>query len=129
MKTRLLSFALLGLFVSASVSADLFLVTTSDGPGFASPDEVAAVLENGIIPTFNALLALKAQKKILTGGLPVGSRKLVLLIEAASHDEVDRMLRDLPAWGVFSWKVMALQSLEGRAEKEREVLKTIKAAR
>lgn len=38
------------------------------------------------------------------------------------------LLRDLPAWGVFSWKEMPLQSLEGRAERERQILKSLKAS-
>lgn len=37
------------------------------------------------------------------------------------------MLRDIPAWGVFSWKVTPLQSIEGRAEMERKMLKTLKS--
>jgi hypothetical protein len=73
------------------------------------------------------LMELQAKKKIVAGGLPVGSRTLYLIIEADSNDEVDRMLRDLPAWGVFSWEVTPLQSLDGRAEMEREILKSLKS--
>ena len=77
------------------------------------------------------LMELKANKKILvlpmTGGLPVGSRKFYLIVEAGSLDEIDRMLRDIPVWGVFSWKVTPLQSLEGRAEMERQILKSLKS--
>jgi hypothetical protein len=50
-----------------------------------------------------------------------------LIIEADSHDEIDRRLRDIPAWGVFSWKVMPLQSLDRRAEMERQILKSLKS--
>lgn len=125
MKIRLLPCLLVSLFFSTTASADLFLVKTADGPGFAAPEEAAAVLENGILPLFDALAELKKQKKIVTGGLPVGSRTLILVVEADSHDEVDRMLRDLPAWGVFAWKVVPLQSLAGRAEMERDILKTL----
>ncbi|MEJ8566517.1 hypothetical protein V3330_02660 [Wenzhouxiangellaceae bacterium CH-27] len=100
---------------------------TNDGPGFATPDEAAEVLENGIILTFNALAALNVDGRILVGGLPVGTRTIYLIVEAPSHDEVDRMLRDLPAWGVFSWKVVPLQSIEGRAAMGREILASLKA--
>lgn len=126
MNIRFPYFLLLSFLVAAPASADLYLVTTSEGPGFASPDEVAEVLENGILPTFAMLTRLKADKKIIAGGLPAGSRRLYLMVEAASHDEVDRMLRDLPAWGVFSWKVTALQSIEGRASIEKDILKSLK---
>jgi hypothetical protein len=43
---------------------------------------------------------------------------LYLIVEADSNDEVDGMLRAIPACGVFSWEVTPLQSLEGRAEME-----------
>jgi hypothetical protein len=52
---------------------------------------------------------------------------LYLIVEADSHDEIDRRLRDIPAWGVFSWKVMPLQSLDRRAEMERQILKSLKS--
>ena len=126
MKSRILPFAIILFCFCNPASADLFLVTTSEGPGFAAPEEVVDVLEKGILPTFDALIKLKADKKIVAGGLPVGSRKLYLIVEAESHDEVDKMLRDIPAWGVFSWKVTPLQSLEGRAAMERKILKTLK---
>ena len=126
MRIRLLSSLLLMPLLSSPVVADLFLVTTSEGPGFTAPEEVAEVLEKGILPTFDRLLELKAKKKIVAGGLPAGSRMLYLLVEADSHDEIDRMLRDLPAWGVFSWQVTPLQSLEGRAAMERQILRSLK---
>lgn len=56
------------------------------------------MLENGILPTFDMLMELKAKKKIVAGGLPVGSRTFHLIVEASSHDEIDRMLRDLDLW-------------------------------
>ncbi len=128
MRTRLFSCLLLSLCLSGPAAAEQFLVTTSESPGFAGPEEVAEVLEKGILPTFDMLMELKTKKKIVVGGLPAGSRTLYLIIEAGSHDEIDRMLRDLPAWGVFSWKVVPLQSLEGRAEMERQVLKSLKSS-
>jgi len=127
MRTRLLSCILLSFFLSGPVAADLFLVITTEGPGFADPKEVAEVLEKGILPTFDMLMELKAKKKIVAGGLPAGSRTFYLIVEADSHHEIDRMLRDIPAWGVFSWEVTPLQSIEGRAEMERKILKKLKS--
>lgn len=129
MRIRILICLLLGFCFSGTASADLFLVTTADGPGFASPDEAAEVLEKGILPMFDKLAELKAKKKIVAGGLPAGSRTFYLIVEAGTHDEVDKMIRDLPAWGVFSWKVTPLQTLEGRAEMERKILKSLKSGR
>jgi hypothetical protein len=103
-----------------------FLVSGSQGPGFASPAEAVDVLEKGILPTFDALLKLEAEKKIVAGGLPVADRAFVFIAEAASNEELDTMLRSIPAWGVLQWKVTPLQSFAGRAAYERDALARLK---
>lgn len=103
-----------------------YLVTGSEGPGFASPEQAIEVLKKGILPTFDALMKLEADKKILAGGLPVGDRAFVFILEASSHEEADQLLRDLPAWGILKWAVTPLQSFGGRAKKERRVIKEFK---
>ena len=103
-----------------------YLVVGSEGPGFTSPEETVEVLEKGILPTFDALLKLEADKKILAGGLPVADRALVFILEASSNEEVDQILRDIPAWGALKWKVTPLQSFEGRADKERGIVGALK---
>ena len=127
MTTRRWSCLLLTGRLSGAAAADLFLVTASEGPGFASLQEVAEALEKDILPTFGRLMGLKVDNKIVAGGLPAGSRKLYLIVEAGSHDEIDRMLRAILAWGVFSWKVTPLQSLQGRVAIERRILGSFKA--
>jgi hypothetical protein len=103
-----------------------YLVIGSGGPGFASPEETLAVLEKGILPTFDALLKLETDRRILAGGLPLGDRSFVFILEAFSNEEADQILREIPAWGVLKWEVKPLQSFEGRAKKERSVLAELK---
>lgn len=103
-----------------------YLVIASEGPGFSSPEEAIQVLEKGVLPTFDALIKLEADNKISAGGLPVGERKFVIILEASSNEEADQILRDIPAWGVFKWRVTPLQSFRGRAEQERSVLSDLK---
>ncbi len=103
-----------------------YLVRGHGGPGLASPAEVVHVLEQGILPTFDALLKLEADGRLLAGGLPVGDRAFLFVLDAASHDEANRILRGLPAWGLLQWEVTPLQSLAARAETERTVLADIK---
>lgn len=105
--------------------ADQYLVYATGGPGFKSPQEEHEILVKGIMPTFDALLALEEKKVIKAGGLPVGERAFVFIIEASSNDEADRIVRDIPAWGVFNWKIKPLQSIKGRAMKERAVIETL----
>lgn len=103
-----------------------YLVAGSEGPGFASPEEIVAVLENGILPTFDALMKLEAERKIIAGGLPVADRAFIFILEASSNEEADQILRNIPAWGVLKWKVTPLQSFEGRATQERNILAELK---
>jgi hypothetical protein len=63
---------------------------------------------------------LEREKKIVAGGLPVGDRSFV------SNEELDRLLRGIPAWGVLNWKVTPLQSFAGRATQERDEVKKLK---
>jgi len=106
-----------------------YLVSGSEGPGFASPEEAVEILEEVVLPTFNALMKLEARKKIVAGGLPVGDRAFVFIAEAASNEELDRLLRSLPAWGVLEWRVTPLQSFAGRAAQERDLVKQFKKKR
>jgi len=106
-----------------------YMVSGSEGPGFASPEEAVEILEEVVLPTFDALMKLEAQKKIVAGGLPVGDRAFVFIAEAASNEELDRLLRSLPAWGVLEWHVTPLQSFAGRATQDRDLVKQFKKRR
>ena len=104
-----------------------YLVEATRGPLPASPEQMVALLEGTVIPHFDYMIRLRTEGKILSGGLPVGDRAFVCIIEAASNDEADRLVRDMPAWGLLDWKVTPLQSIEARAEMERKVVQTLKA--
>lgn len=106
-----------------------YLVSGYGGPGFESPEEALHVLENIVLPSFEALIKLEKKKKILAGGLPVGDRSFTFIMEAASNEELDRLLRGIPIWGSLEWDVVALQSFEGRASQERDIAKQLKKAR
>jgi hypothetical protein len=103
-----------------------YLVIGSGGPGFASPEEEVAVLENGILPTFDALIKLEKNQKIIAGGLPVADRSFVFILEAASNEDADQLLREIPAWGVLQWEVTPLQSFAKRAAQERGIVEELK---
>ena len=103
-----------------------YLVFGSGGPGFESPQEAVAILKEMVLPSFDQLIQMEKQKKILAGGLPVGDRAFVFIVEAASNEEVDAMLRKLPMWGVLDWEVTALQTFAGRAAQERSIVKELK---
>ena len=99
------------------------------GTSFTSAEEAVRILEAAILPGFEQLIKLQHQKKILAGGLPVGERAFVFILEAASNDEADQIVRGTPFWGAFSSKVTPLQSVEGRAAVERKVVREAEGRR
>jgi hypothetical protein len=106
-----------------------YLVEGTRGPLPPSPEQALALLEETVLPHFEYMIRMKAEGKILAGGVPVGDRAFVCIIEASSNDEADRIVRDMPAWGLLEWKVTPLQSIEARAEMERKVVQALKSAR
>jgi hypothetical protein len=104
-----------------------YLVKGTGGPASASPADMDALLKNVVLPTFDQLTKLEKEGKI-TGGVPVGDRALVFIIEASSNEEVDNLLRSLPLWGVLEWKVVPLQTFEGRAAIESKIVEGSKKA-
>jgi hypothetical protein len=87
------------------------------------------MLNHMIVPSFKLLLEWEKKKKITGGGVPVGDRALVFIAEAKSNDDLDKMLRQLPVWGVLDWDVSPLQTFAQRAKLERQFLKDVKRAK
>ncbi len=102
-----------------------YLITATEGPGFFASDEMAELLENMILPSLQELVDMEEEGEII-GGLPVGDRAFVFIVDSDSHDDLDRMLRSLPLWGLLEWEVTPLQDFDLRAAQEREILKGLK---
>jgi muconolactone delta-isomerase len=83
-------------------------------------------LQGIVLPSFKRLIELQKNKKITSGGLPVGDRAFVFIAEAKTNDELDQMLRSLPMWGELDWEVTPLQTFTGRAKHERQALRELK---
>jgi Muconolactone delta-isomerase len=106
-----------------------YLVSGFDGPGFATPEETLQRLEDVVLPSLDALKRLEAEKRILAGGIKVGQRAFVFVAEAESNEKLDRMLREIPFWGILKWEVTPLESFETRAEEERTITARLKKAK
>ncbi len=100
----------------------MYLVSGSSGPGFDSPEEARELLSNVVHPSFDQLMALEAEGKVLGGGLPVGDRAVVFILEASSNEEVDGIIQGMPIWSLLEWQVIPLQSFAGRKAQEQEML-------
>lgn len=99
-----------------------YLVSGSGGPGFESAADAKDKLDNVVHPTFEALMKLESEGKILGGGLPVGDRAIVFILEAASNAEADIIIQNLPMWSLLEWQVLPLQDISGRLEQEKALL-------
>lgn len=109
-----------------SPAKDRYLVIGSHGPSFSSPEEELTILQGGIIPSFNALYELEKKGTILAGGLPLGERTLVFIMEASCNEEADHILRELPCWGVFDWEVRPILSFGKRSKEEQSIVSKLK---
>jgi muconolactone delta-isomerase len=75
-------------------------------------DQLMGVIQKSVLPSVERLIELKAQKKVVTGGYPVGQRALVFIIETDSEEELYEILEALPLTEVAKPRVTPLKSFE-----------------
>jgi muconolactone delta-isomerase len=80
-----------------------------------------------VLITHDGLLNLKVEGKILTLGVPVGSRTWSFVIDADSHRELDELLVGLPTWAITETKVTPPHILEERAENGRRFIERLES--
>ena len=78
----------------------------------SAPKDFAQVIEQAVVPSMEALAKLTAEKKILAGGVPSGSRAVAFVVEAASNDEATELVQGVPFWIFMNWKVTPLESFQ-----------------
>src|SRR5215510_4263714 len=106
-----------------------YLVTmefVEPGPLF-SPQQLGQMVEQTILPSFDALAGLTAGGKILAGGVLAGTRTASFIVEADSNDELDQLVEGIPFWAVMKTTVVPLQSFAKRAANDRALLERIKS--
>lgn len=106
-----------------------YLVTmefVEPGPLFAPP-QLAALMEQAILPSFDALEQLRREQRVLAGGVLAGTRTAVFIVEAASNDELDQLVEGLPFWAVMRTSVAPLQAFAKRAANDRALLERLKS--
>ncbi len=107
-----------------------YLVTmefVEPGPLLA-PQQLGQMVEQTILPSFDALVALQAEGKLVAGGVLAGTRSARFVVETAGNDELDQLLEGLPFWAVMKTSVAPLQAFAKRAANDRALLARIKAA-
>jgi hypothetical protein len=94
------------------------------GSPSASPQELAQHIEQIVIPMHEKL---DTDEKILSGGIVAGARIITFIVDAASHDELDRLLMSLPGWGLMDVSVTPLQSFRDRIIISRQMAERLKS--
>ena len=87
------------------------------GPMMAPP-QVVQMMEHAVLPSLDMLVKWEADKRI-TGGVYVGDRKCVFIVDAESNEEVGNLVQSLPFWGLLKWSVSPLQSFSARAVQDK----------
>ena len=75
-------------------------------------DQLVGVIRQAVLPSVERLMELKAQRKVVTGGYPVGQRAIVFIIETDSEEELYEILEGLPLSEVAKARVTPLKSFE-----------------
>lgn len=107
-----------------------YLVTGEfvDPGAMLPPQQLAQVIENVVLPSFEALAKLEEKKKILGGGLVAGARAGAFIVDVASNSELNQLLQGLPFWGLVKWAVTPLQDYRERAVDEKIAIERLKAS-
>ncbi len=59
-------------------------------------DQLVGVIREAVLPSVERLIEFKAQRKVVTGGYPVGQRAIVPIRETDSEEELYEVLEGLP---------------------------------
>jgi hypothetical protein len=92
------------------------------------PQQLVQLIEQMVLPSFEALAKLEEQRKILGGGIVAGARAGAFIVEVGSNSELNRLLQELPFWGIVKWTATPLQTFRERAADEKNVVERIKAS-
>jgi hypothetical protein len=76
------------------------------------------MVENVAIPSLQVLAKLESDGKIVAGGVHTAARTGTMIVEAASHQEVDELIGHIPFWGLLHWTVTPLVGFGDRAKFE-----------
>jgi hypothetical protein len=89
----------------------LFLVLGEniDAGYLIPPDQVVPIIENAVVTSFQ-IAAQWEQEGRLKGGTFPGERAGGFVIEAASFEELDSLMNQLPFFGLVKWQVRPLMS-------------------
>jgi hypothetical protein len=83
--------------------------------GPVDPAQFVMFAENLILPSIEMVKDWE-EKKMIVGGLFAGQRAGVMVVEAASGEELSAWMQRLPFWAQNTWEVIPLQSFASGVE-------------
>lgn len=102
----------------------LYLVEAENIDGLIPMKDVPDYINHIVIPSYEQLIKLESENKI-KGGLLAGQRAGAFVMEASSPEDLGKMLRAIPFWGMVKWKVTPLQSLKSALEQDGNIAKML----
>ncbi|MDE1861686.1 MAG: hypothetical protein KGI33_02110 [Thaumarchaeota archaeon] len=94
-----------------------YLIEAENIDGLVPMKEVPEYISHIVIPSYEQLIKMEAENKI-KGGLLAGQRAGAFVMEASSNEEVGKILKAIPFWGMVKWKVTPLQSFKSALEQD-----------
>lgn len=88
-----------------------------------SREQAIELLDKRIIPTLDSL---GTDAKVRAGGIAGDTLAGAFVVGAQSKDEVNELVRALPAWGIMQWKVTPLETFAHRADLEKKVVQGLR---
>ena len=101
-----------------------YLVEAENIDGLIPMKDVPDYINHIVIPSYEQLIKLESENKI-KGGLLAGQRAGAFVMEASSPEDLGKMLRAIPFWGMVKWKVTPLQSLKSALEQDGHIAKML----
>jgi len=101
-----------------------YLVEAENIDGLIPMKDVPDYINHIVIPSYEQLIKLESENKI-KGGLLAGQRAGAFVMDASSPEELGKMLRAIPFWGMVKWKVTPLQSLKSALEQDGHIAKML----
>ncbi len=86
-----------------------------DYGGPMDPTYFVMSAEKMILPSIEMMKDWE-EKKVIVGGLYAGQRAGVIIVEAASGEELSSWLQRLPFWAQNTWEIIPLQSFQSGIE-------------
>ncbi len=101
-----------------------YLVEAENIDGLIPMKDVPDYINHIVIPSYEELIKMESEKKI-RGGLLAGQRAGAFVMDASSPEEMGKMLKAIPFWGMVKWKVTPLQSFQSALEQDGHIAKML----